>query len=475
MKTKKIIAMLISAIMLISAVACTGEQGNGTTSSDAGTTAESPATSADDGTTTAEPTEPATDPVTDPVTDPATTAADTTPVSPEAATVEVNWYPGYVGSDKNSQGFVNKIKVNGGSYSYTDVITISKAGTKIYFTDDNTNSNGDSGFASAAAYVISSWKMENAEWVLDTEGANYRGCGKAESDISKVSDDGKAVTYFYVTSKDNENIRLCFRSGQSTSFTPADYPTVYVQFTGEQGTVGASQAEKEAFDKYIAEEAAAVKYPALKGLTVNFLGDSYFAGNGLNPDYVWPSLLGKIYGMNYTNYGKNGSTMSDYVTTNNPMVVRYKQMADNSPDIVVFEGGKNDYNKKVPIGKNDDTDTKTFKGALNVLIDGLRAKYPNAVLIAVTPWKVSGTNGIGNTVSSYADAMREICAIKGVACFSADDPAVSGVDMTDAAFRADYSMNPTDVSHLNFAGHKLVLPKFEKFIADTYSAAKANR
>ena len=463
MKTKKIIAMLISAIMLISAAACTGEQGNGTTSSDARTTAESPATSADDGPTTAEPTEPATDPVTDPVTDPATTAADTTPVSPEAATVEVNWYLGYVGSDKNSQGFVNKIKVNGGSYSYTDVITISKAGTKIYFTDDNTNSNGDSGFASAAAYVISSWKMENAEWVLDTEGANYRGCGKAESDISKVSDDGKAVTYFYVTSKDNENIRLCFRSGQSTSFTPADYPTVYVQFTGEQGTVGASQAEKEAFDKYIAEEAAAVKYPALKGLTVNFLGDSYFAGNGLNPDYVWPSLLGKIYGMNYTNYGKNGSTMSDYVTTNNPMVVRYKQMADNSPDIVVFEGGK-----------NDDTDTKTFKGALNVLIDGLRAKYPNAVLIAVTPWKVSGTNGIGNTVSSYADAMREICAIKGVACFSADDPAVSGVDMTDAAFRADYSMNPTDVSHLNFAGHKLVLPKFEKFIADTYSAAKAN-
>lgn len=474
MKTKKIIAMLISAIMLISAAACTGEQGNGTTSSDAGTTAESPATSADDGTTTAEPTEPATDPVTDPVTDPATTAADTTPVSPEAATVEVNWYPGYVGSDKNSQGFVNKIKVNGGSYSYTDVITISKAGTKIYFTDDNTNSNGDSGFASAAAYVISSWKMENAEWVLDTEGANYRGCGKAESEISKLTDDGKGVTYFYVTSKDNENIRLCFRSGQSTSFTPADYPTVYVEFTGEQGTVGASQAEKEAFDKYITEEAAAVKYPALKGLTVNFLGDSYFAGNGLNPDYVWPSLLGKIYGMNYTNYGKNGSTMSDYVTTNNPMVVRYKQMADNSPDIVVFEGGKNDYNKKVPIGKNDDTDTKTFKGALNVLIDGLRAKYPNAVLIAVTPWKVSGTNGIGNTVSSYADAMREICALKGVACFSADDPAVSGVDMTDAAFRADYSMNPTDVSHLNFAGHKLVLPKFEKFIADTYSAAKAN-
>lgn len=195
---------------------------------------------------------------------------------------------------------------------------------------------------------------------------------------------------------------------------------------------------------------------------------------GLDQNYVWPSLLGKIYEMKYTNYGKNGSTVSDYVTTNNPMVVRYKQMADNNPDIVVFEGGKNDYNKKTPIGNNDDTGTKTFKGALNVMIDGLRAKYPNAVLICVTPWKVSGTNGIGKTVSDYADAMREICKLKNVPCFSADDPALSGVDMTDAAFRAKYSMTATDVSHLNATGHRLVLPKFEKFIADTYSAAKTN-
>ena len=69
---------------------------------------------------------------------------------------------------------------------------------------------------------------------------------------------------------------------------------------------------------------------------------------------------------------------------------------------------------------------------------------------------------------------RIILNLFGYCYVDRDDPAVSGGDMTDAAFRADYSMNPTDVSHLNFAGHKLVLPKFEKFIADTYSAAKAN-
>ena len=139
-----------------------------------------------------------------------------------------------------------------------------------------------------------------------------------------IRDSGKGVVYTYVTSKDDENIRLCFRSGQSSSFTPEQFPTVYVEFTGEKGTVSVSQKEKEEFDKYIEAEKAAIKYPALKGLTVNFLGDSYFAGNGLDQNYVWPSLLGKIYEMKYTNYGKNGSTVSDYVTTNNPMVVRYK-------------------------------------------------------------------------------------------------------------------------------------------------------
>lgn len=401
-----------------------------------------------------------------------TTLPETTVPAPAAPViVEVKWNCGYVGSDQNAQNYVNKIKENGGSYSYSDVITISKAGTKIYFTDDNTNSNGDVNFASAAAYVISSWKWGDNDWVIDLDGANYRGCGNAASDISVANADG-SVTYVYTTSKDNENIRLCFRSGQKSSFTPAKFPNVYAEFTGEAGTISVSNREQEAFDAYIADAKANIKYPNLKGLTINFIGDSYFAGNGLDPNHVWPSLITTIYDMKGTNYGKNGSTVSNYVTDKNPMCVRYKTMASNDPDIVIFEGGRNDYNKLVPIGTNDSTDTKTFKGALNVLIDGLIKKYPNAVIMGVTPWKVSGTNNIGNTVGDYADAMREICALKGVPCFSADDPALSGVDMTDAGFRAKYSMKPTDVSHLNLEGHKLVLPAFEKFISETYASAK---
>ena len=62
--------------------------------------------------------------------------------------------------------------------------------------------------------------------------------------------------------------------------------------------------------------------------------------------------------MIFSNYGIGGSTISNYVSTNQPMVDRYHFMTENKPDIIIIEGGRNDYNKSVPIGTLDDTSTK---------------------------------------------------------------------------------------------------------------------
>lgn len=208
-----------------------------------------------------------------------------------------------------------------------------------------------------------------------------------------------------------------------------------------------------------------MNHTALNGLTVNLLGDSYFAGNKLDPAYVWPALMARKYGMNLHNGGVNGSTVSNYVTTNHPMCNRFQDLPDNNPDLVLMEGGRNDYNKCVPIGKADSTDTTTFLGALNVILAGLRQKYPNAQIICITSWKFAGTNAIGLGCSDYVDAMKTAAAAHGMPCFDASNPALSGVDMTDAAFRAAYCMKPTDVSHLNQEGMKLVLPYFESYLS----------
>ncbi len=466
MKFKFLAIMLVLVMMLGSCAPTDGNGSETTPDTPVDTTTEyletttdkvEETTTADEATTTEEEEETSATTATD--TEATTTDNTQTPEGPSGPVeISVKWNFGYVGSDQNSQNYVNMIKPNGGSYSYTDIIHIEKAGTTVTFTDDNTNDNDDGAFASAAAYVFSSWKESGGEWVIDTDGANFRGNDTA---IYKV--EGSAIVYTYTTSKDNEYIRVCYRSGQKTNFTPSSYAKIYAELTGKVGTVDEGAAENKAHEDFINSIKTANKFPALRGITMNIIGDSYFAGDYVDSKYVWPALLASGYEMNFKNYGKNGSTISDYVTTNNPMVQRYSQMEDNNPTLVIFEGGKNDFNKNVPIDR--------FTADVEKLITGLKTKYPNAILLGVTPWKVSGTNDIGKTVGDYAAALKAACTKLGVACFDASDPQNLGgiIDMTNAAFRAEYCQTPNDVSHLNIKGHRLALQYFEKFIGENYN------
>ena len=132
----------------------------------------------------------------------------------------------------------------------------------------------------------------------------------------------------------------------------------------------------------------------------------------------------------------------------------------NNVDIVFVVGGRNDYNQDYPIGQVGDTTTDTFCGALAVLIDGLREKYPDSLILFSTSWYVNAD------MKAYTDATLAVCNRKGIPCFHAADQSLAGVYMDQPAFRSTYCIKPTDVSHLNAAGMKLVLPKFEKFMAE---------
>ncbi len=211
-------------------------------------------------------------------------------------------------------------------------------------------------------------------------------------------------------------------------------------------------------------------FNGLKELTVNAIGDSYFAGEGLPEEQIWLSLLAKKNNIKMNNYGIGGSTISDRVNQN-PICKRYTQMPDNSPDIVLLEGGRNDYMQQVPLGTVTSTDTKTFMGAINVTIDGLQAKYPDAMIVCITNWNYKNTSTHNSPYGGsavYANAMKQVADAQGVYCIMANDPAVSGVDMTSADFRAQYCIKPGDVSHLNAEGMKLVMPKFEAVLTEYY-------
>ena len=205
----------------------------------------------------------------------------------------------------------------------------------------------------------------------------------------------------------------------------------------------------------------------LSGLTVNALGDSYFAGDGIEKGEVWLSLLGSKYNMSMNNYGKGGSTVSNKVTTNSPMCERYTSMSNNNADIILLEGGRNDFNKEVPIGSVNSYDTKTFSGALNLIIAGLKRKYPNAMIVCISNWNFPGSKS-GNTYLTYANAMAEVAEKQGVYFIPAYDPEISGIDMTNEAFREQYCIAKDDISHLNPEGMKIALAHFEKVIAIYY-------
>ncbi len=127
----------------------------------------------------------------------------------EEKVVDVNWQLGYVGSSTNSSGFVNVLNPNGGSYSFTDVIDMGPAGSTISFADDA------SAYASAAAYVFSFWTKNGDSYELDLTANNIPGGAAASR------------SYEFVTTEDNQAIRVTYRSEQKADMTP-EFEEIFV-------------------------------------------------------------------------------------------------------------------------------------------------------------------------------------------------------------------------------------------------------
>ncbi|HBF14293.1 MAG TPA: hypothetical protein DDW30_01140 [Clostridiales bacterium] len=205
----------------------------------------------------------------------------------------------------------------------------------------------------------------------------------------------------------------------------------------------------------------------LRGITVNAIGDSYLYGATLGTDKVWLSLLANELDMTVNNYGINGSTVSAY-EDHHAMVNRFRNMRAGA-DLVIIEGGRNDYNVRAPLGELTGTDPKTYAGALNLMIAGIREQNPNALIVGITPWYVN------SDMKRYSDMMLEVFRAQGLPCLNAADPDKVGVYMTDAAFRRQYCLNENDISHLNAEGMKLVLPVFRAFLAEAYAEYLSQR
>ena len=161
---------------------------------------------------------------------------DESPVTfnPDGTVTGVHWWPGYVGSATNTNGFPNAINYFVKQYAYTSVITIPKAGTTISFTDSasvNADPTANNVFASNAAWVVSHWTKAEGElkYQLVENGPNCAGNsgnGVAGANFTEVKNADGSVTYTYTTTSDNEQIRFCYRNDTNHNSLPGVLPVI---------------------------------------------------------------------------------------------------------------------------------------------------------------------------------------------------------------------------------------------------------
>ncbi len=513
--------------------------------------------------------------------------------------VETEWHNGYIGSQYHATNAYKIASPNSVEYNYTDVITIPKKGSTIYFFDEMYEDYKGGSYAGITVMALSHWKQSGSNWVIDKDKVNLDAC-----QVKNMIMNDYYRIYTYTTTEDNEHVRLCLRQcppddrmedtirpvyvveptdfeakadtlgaffessytdpdGTSVPFSvylPKNYTTdtqynlvfdtsadgavsdllAKCEFTGiivktqESGArlfrlleevmnhypvcisdvlfIGGDEMHAhleeyehlrlaQAFlytgDKTVKLKHAPVKklsdtattleaaewlvgqaesyYNILEGLTFYAIGDSYFGGSKIGQHRTWVNLLGNKYDMNYINFGYGGNTVAHFsgISANSPsMADRYGAMP-NGGDIYIIEGGRNDRGKGVPFGTNTDLKNTTFKGALNIMIKGIKKNNPDALIILVTAWSYKGKENPSN--NDYADAMKELVEYhndKSIICLYAADAKWTGIEMSNASVRKLYCIAANDVSHLNVDGMNMVLPKFEKWIAEEYAKFK---
>ena len=199
----------------------------------------------------------------------------------------------------------------------------------------------------------------------------------------------------------------------------------------------------------------------LKGLTINFLGDSITEGSGTSaPDKVFHQIIKEKYNLKHAyNYGIGGTRIARQLKPTEAcprhdlyFELRAESMDRNADAVVVF-GGTNDYGHgDAPFGELDSEDIYTFCGAVNSLINKLLKDYPKAKIVFMTPLhRLNETIPLepqNKTLEEYVNEIRKICKKRGVAVIDLFE--INPLDPSNAELVPD-GLHPNDKGHIVMA------------------------
>ena len=220
----------------------------------------------------------------------------------------------------------------------------------------------------------------------------------------------------------------------------------------------------------------------IKGMKVNFLGDSITEGAGVvdqqnRYDYRLAAMC-QLSAIN--SYGISGSRLAHQIHPSE--TPRYDLCfcgraydMDTSADMVVVFGGVNDYiHGDAPFGEVGDTTPATFCGGVYFLMNYLRQAYAGKPIVFMTPARcflrkevddlVVSTHarkrpGIGKPLRPYVDAILETAKLFNIPAMDLYNDL--GLDPHDPEIFDTYTM---DGLHFNDAGHAVIAQKLKDFI-----------
>ena len=198
----------------------------------------------------------------------------------------------------------------------------------------------------------------------------------------------------------------------------------------------------------------AIRASALYGKDLVVFGDSYVENGDCPIEETWHYKLAVKYNMEYHNFGLNGNCLAyDWGEQYGPpMYERYKTLPDRADYVVVCAG----HNDAVLILRYGDS-MDFFRSKLEILCAGLVAKYPEAKICFVSPWKVPQP-----MYKETTEALLEVCGAYGITVF--DSTRHSGIYPRFLGFRSLYFQSIKDMTHLNERGHNLFFPRIEHFL-----------
>ena len=214
------------------------------------------------------------------------------------------------------------------------------------------------------------------------------------------------------------------------------------------------------------------------------LGDSITYGQDGDPSVdegtrmknPYPTIIKNQLRYDVENLAVPGATVSTAIERDNsdggpkirPSIFEQLDLIEGTPDIISIMGGVND-SGSVVIGENSasNRDTKTFYGAMRVLISELKVNYPDAYIFFITPLRTKTHQDPTNEhekLTKVATAIKTICAEFEVPVYDAY-----------TEIEIDFGDPDTSSDGVHIASKVIkndVAPKIIQFIKDNYKVAE---